>query len=112
MLGVWHLSTSEWPVAVIGRSSVRYRHWPFPLLLLPGITAARAALWKCAGRHADAWGTTVDFYRFMVTNFKIDNTRSLHEDTLYLSHTVHVDDDIVTSNVLKLGDFNKRLLPR
>ena len=48
----------------------------------------------------------MDFYRFVVTNFKIDHTRSIHNDTLHLSHTVHVNDDIVASNVLKLGDFN------
>lgn len=48
----------------------------------------------------------MDFYRFVVTNFKIDHTRSIHEDTLHLSHTVHVDNDIVATNVLKLGNFN------
>lgn len=48
----------------------------------------------------------MDYYRFVVTNFKIDQTRSIHEDTLQLGHSVHVDNDVVASNVVKLGDFN------
>jgi len=48
----------------------------------------------------------MDFYRFVVTNFKIDNTRSIHNDTLHLTHTVHVDGDMVAFNTLALGDFN------
>jgi hypothetical protein len=48
----------------------------------------------------------MDFYRVVVTDFKVDHTRSQHNDTLHLSHTVHIDDDIIASNVVKLGDFN------
>jgi hypothetical protein len=48
----------------------------------------------------------MDFYRFVVTDFKIDDTRALHNDTLHLTHTVHVDGDLVAYNPLALGDFN------
>jgi hypothetical protein len=48
----------------------------------------------------------MDFYRFVVTNFKIDATRAIHNDTLHLTHTVHVDGDMVALNALALGDFN------
>ena len=48
----------------------------------------------------------MDYYRFVVTNFKIDHTRSIHNDTLHLTHTVHVDGDMVAFNTLALGDFN------
>jgi hypothetical protein len=48
----------------------------------------------------------MDYYRFVVTSFEIAHTRSIHDDTLQLAHSVHVDDDVVASNVVKLGDFN------
>jgi hypothetical protein len=47
-------------------------------------------------------GDYVDYHRFVVTDFKIDNTRSIHEDTLHLSHSVHADDDNVVCPTLSL----------
>jgi hypothetical protein len=49
---------------------------------------------------------TMDYYQFAVTNFQIHDTRSIHNDTLHLTHTVHVDGDLVALNALNLGDFN------
>ncbi len=48
----------------------------------------------------------MDFYKFVVTEFIIGLTRALHEDELYLSHSVHVDGTLVASNFAHLGSFN------
>ena len=53
--------------------------------------------------------TSLDFYQFGVWQFHIANKRSNMplggSDTLHLSHSLHVNDEIVTANVLHLGDF-------
>jgi hypothetical protein len=48
----------------------------------------------------------MDGYDLYVTNFRVNDTRSAHHDTLYLSHTVHVNGELVASNTVSLGDFN------
>jgi hypothetical protein len=50
----------------------------------------------------------VDFYEFAVTNFRINHTRAIHEDSLYLTHTVYADGDVIAANPspVSLGDFN------
>ena len=48
----------------------------------------------------------MDFYRFAMTNFQISQTRSLHEDSLHLSHAVYADGDAIASSLVSLGDFN------
>ena len=48
----------------------------------------------------------MDFYRFVVTDFQVLHTRAKHEDTLWLSHTVHADGDLVAHDFEHLGDFN------
>jgi len=53
----------------------------------------------------------VDYYRFVVTEFHVARTRSLHEDELYLSHSVHVDGVIVASDFKHLGSFNSGTYP-
>lgn len=53
----------------------------------------------------------MDYYRFIVTQFHVANTRSLHEDELYLSHSVHVDGVMVASDFKHLGSFNNGTYP-
>jgi hypothetical protein len=48
----------------------------------------------------------MDFYRFVVTEFTVGLTRAIHEDELYLSHTVHVNGTAVASNFAHLGSFS------
>jgi hypothetical protein len=48
----------------------------------------------------------MDYYGFAVTNFQISDTRSLHEDTLHLSHAIFADGDMIDSSTITLGDFN------
>jgi hypothetical protein len=53
----------------------------------------------------------MDYYRFIVTQFHVANTRSLHEDELYLSHSVHVDGVMVATDFKHLGSFNNGTYP-
>lgn len=48
----------------------------------------------------------MDLYTFVVEDFIIRDTRSLHADTLHLSHSAYVDGDLVASSVHLLGDFD------
>ena len=48
----------------------------------------------------------MDLYTFVVEDFIIRHTRSVHNDTLHLSHSAFVDGDLVASSVHLLGDFD------
>jgi hypothetical protein len=46
----------------------------------------------------------VDLYTFTVEDFIIHDTRAVHNDTLQLSLSAHVDGDVVASRVISIGD--------
>lgn len=60
---------------------------------------------------AQAWGAAmrgnaVDLYTFTVESFDISNTRALINDTLWLSYSAYIDNDLVGNLQQKLGDFD------
>jgi len=48
----------------------------------------------------------MDLYTFIVEDFFIHDTRSIHNDTLQLSYSAFVDGDAVANRVISLGDFD------
>jgi hypothetical protein len=49
----------------------------------------------------------MDLYTFVVEDFIIHDTRSLHSDTLTLTHSAYVDGDLVAQRVLPhMEDFD------
>lgn len=48
----------------------------------------------------------MDLYTFTVESFDISNTRALFNDTLWLSYSAYVDNDLVGNLQQRLGDFD------
>jgi hypothetical protein len=48
----------------------------------------------------------MDIYTFVVEDFIIHDTRSLHNDTLSLYYSAYVDGDLVANHLISMGDFD------
>jgi hypothetical protein len=48
----------------------------------------------------------VDVYSFVVEDFIIHDTRSLHSDTLHLNTSAFADGDLIANHFISMGDFD------